>query len=515
MSVKREAERRAFAARAAGGRPTPVARVFPADALTPVTLFRRMRAAGSECFLLESVEGGETIARYTFLGCEPVARLTARDGAIEIDDGSGPRAAGQDFLGALDALATRPGFLPDPDLPPLSSGAVGFLGYDAVRLFEDIPDAHRRDGRIPDALFLRFESVVAFDHARQRLLLVTDVAPESSGEDAAGKAAEDAAARLDRLESLLHAPDPPRPGGAGPAGPSLAGMPRERFLELVAQAQEAIRDGEVYQVVLSQRWTMALDVDPFEVYRALRMLNPSPYLFYLETREASIFGASPEMLVRCRGRHAETRPIAGTAPRGANAAEDAALAERLLADPKERAEHVMLVDLSRNDLGRVSATGSVCVPRYAAVEKYSHVQHIVSEVHGDLAAGRRATEALAACFPAGTLTGAPKIRAMELIDGYEPCRRGVYGGAVGYLDAAGNLDVAIAIRTAVVEGGVCRIQAGAGIVADSVPESEYREAEAKAAAVFRAIEMAREWAAETDSGSRPSPIAVPPSAGQR
>ncbi|MDQ2871012.1 MAG: chorismate-binding protein [Acidobacteriota bacterium] len=514
MSGKREAERRAFAARAAGGHATPVARVFPADALTPVTLFRRMRAAGSECFLLESVEGGETIARYTFLGCEPVARLTARDGAIEIDDGSGPRAAGQDFLGALEALATRPGFVADPDLPPLSSGAVGFLGYDAVRLFEDIPDAHPRDGGIPDALFLRFESVVAFDHARQRLLLVTDVAPEGRGEAAAENAAEAAGARLDRLESLLHAPDPPRPETVGNAGPSegadrsggaKAGMPRERFLELVARAQEAIRDGEVYQVVLSQRWTVALDLDPFEVYRALRMLNPSPYLFYLETREASIFGASPEMLVRVRGRHAETRPIAGTAPRGANAADDAALAERLLADPKERAEHVMLVDLSRNDLGRVSATGTVRVPRYATVEKYSHVQHIVSEVHGELADGRRATEALAACFPAGTLTGAPKIRAMELIDAFEPSRRGVYGGAVGYLDAAGNLDVAIAIRTAVVEGGVCRIQAGAGIVADSVPESEYREAEAKAEAVFRAIDMARDWAIETESIVRPPP----------
>ncbi|MFN2632375.1 MAG: anthranilate synthase component I [Thermoanaerobaculia bacterium] len=511
MSAKREAERSAFAARAADGHATPVARIFPADALTPVTLFRRMRAAGSECFLLESVEGGETIARYTFLGCEPVARLTAREGAIEIEDGSGPRPAGQDFLAALETLATRPGFAADPELPPLSSGAVGFLGYDAVRLFEEIPDANPREGRIPDALFLRFESVVAFDHARQRLLLITDVIPDGPGAEAAGKAAEAAAARLDRLESLLHAPDPPRPGTAGKAGLAQAAVPRERFLELVARAQEAIRDGEVYQVVLSQRWTLTLDVDPFEVYRALRMLNPSPYLFYLETREASIFGASPEMLVRCRGRHVETRPIAGTAPRGADAAEDAGLAERLLADPKERAEHVMLVDLSRNDLGRVSATGSVRVPRYAAVEKYSHVQHIVSEVHGDLAAGRRATDALAACFPAGTLTGAPKIRAMEVIDAFESCRRGVYGGAVGYLDAAGNLDVAIAIRTAVVEGGVCRVQAGAGIVADSVPESEYREAEAKAEAVFRAIEMAREWASEPGASPPPSPFAVRPS----
>ena len=224
------------------------------------------------------------------------------------------------------------------------------------------------------------------------------------------------------------------------------------------------------------------------------MLNPSPYLFYLETREAAVFGASPEMLVRCRGRRIETRPIAGTARRGDSPEEDSELARSLLADPKERAEHVMLVDLSRNDLGRVSAIGSVRVPRYASVEKYSHVQHIVSEVHGELSPGRDATDALAACFPAGTLTGAPKIRAMELIDELEPVRRGVYGGAVGYLDSAGNLDVAIAIRTVVVEDGICRIQAGAGIVADSVPEKEYREAEAKAAALFRAVEVAREWA---------------------
>ncbi len=270
-------------------------------------------------------------------------------------------------------------------------------------------------------------------------------------------------------------------------------MPRERFLEAVAAGKEAILAGDVYQVVLSQRWTARLDVDPFDAYRALRMLNPSPYMFFLETREGTVFGASPEMLVRCRGRQVETRPIAGTARRGATPEEDAALADAMLADPKERAEHVMLVDLSRNDLGRVCEIGSVAVSRYAAVEKYSHVQHLVSDVRGTLAAGRRAVDALAACFPAGTLTGAPKIRAMELIDELEAARRGVYGGVVGYLDAAGNLDVAIAIRTAVVENGICRIQAGAGIVADSVPEKEYREAESKAAALFRAIEMARGW----------------------
>jgi len=497
--TKRETEREAFERLAAGGRPAPVSRVFPADSLTPVMLFRRMRASGAECFLLESVEGGEAIARYTFLGCGPTARLTMRGADVRIEDAAGARTGGT-LLRELERLAVRENFARDPALPPLSSGAVGFLGYDAVRAFERIPDRHSRAGAIPDALFLRFESIAAFDHARQTLLLLTDVDPAGAG--GAPEAASRAMARLDALEALVHAPDPsPSPRAPKAEWSPVPDRSREEFLGRVACAQEAIRDGEVYQVVLSQRWTGRLDVDAFEVYRALRMLNPSPYMFYLETREAVVFGASPEMLVRCRGRRVETRPIAGTAPRGATPEEDGALAERLLEDPKERAEHVMLVDLSRNDLGRVSRIGSVKVPRYATIEKYSHVQHIVSEVEGELAAGRTAKDALEACFPAGTLTGAPKIRAMGLIDELEPVRRGVYGGAVGYLDAAGDLDVAIAIRTAVVEGSECRIQAGAGIVADSVPEMEQRECENKAAALFRAVELAREWAFASGSPS--------------
>ena len=304
---------------------------------------------------------------------------------------------------------------------------------------------------------------------------------------------ERAIERLDRLEQLVFSASWPGTADAGLPVPFEPVASRERFLSAVAQTREAIAAGEVYQAVISQRWTARLDLDPFDVYRALRTLNPSPYLFYLETREATLLGSSPEMLVRCRGREAETRPIAGTVPRGRSPEEDAALAAALLADPKERAEHVMLVDLARNDLGRVCEIGSIRVPRYAAVEKFSHVQHLVSEVHGTLAPGTTAAGLLRACFPAGTLTGAPKIRAMELIDGLESARRGVYGGAVGYFDAAGNCDMAIAIRTAVVEDGICRIQAGAGIVADSVPEKEYAEAEAKAKALFDAVDLAREW----------------------
>jgi anthranilate synthase component 1 len=501
----REAERRDFLSRARARCVVPVARIFPSDPITPVALFRRMRQSGAECFLLESVEGGEAIARYTFLGCEPVARLTLRGKTAQEERGGKRRAVKGGALRALERLAVLPGFQEDPDLPPLSAGAVGFLGYDAVRMFEDIPDRHPREGGIPDGLFLLFDAVVAFDHPRQRLLLLTTLGMSRVSERQ--KAVAAAIARLDRLERFLRE-SAPSPAGRRTAARSRRSkdgsvsfaplQPKEKFLAAVGRAREAILAGDIYQVVLSQRWTAALDVDPFDVYRALRMLNPSPYLFYLETREAAIFGASPEMLVRCRGREVETRPIAGTVGRGASPREDRALAAQLLGDPKERAEHVMLVDLARNDLGRVSEIGSVSVPRYATVEKYSHVQHLVSEVRGTLAPGNKAAAVLSACFPAGTLTGAPKIRAMEIIDELETVRRGVYGGAVGYLDAAGNLDMAIAIRTAVVEDGVCRVQAGAGIVADSVPEKEYREAESKAAALFRAVEIARGWARDVE-----------------
>jgi anthranilate synthase component I len=486
-------ERRRFVEKAAPGGSVPVARSIPSDCLTPVMLFRSLRGSGREAFLLESVEGGESIARYTFLGASPSARFTVRDGRASLEKDGVARELSGPPLEALERLVRRPGLAPDPELPPLACGAVGYLAYDAVRLFERIPDAHPRATGMPDALFLLFDAVAAFDHPRHRLLLLTLLELPEGGDP--GRAADEAIARLDALQALLFAvggAQPERPASLAP--PSFqAETPRAQFIANVAAARNAIAEGEIYQVVLSQRWTARLDVDPFDVYRALRALNPSPYLFYLETREASVLGSSPEMLVRCRGREVETRPIAGTIRRGADAEEDARLAAALAADPKERAEHVMLVDLARNDLGRVCEIGSVRVARYAEVERFSHVQHLVSEVRGRLAPGRTAADALASCFPAGTLTGAPKIRAMEIIDGLEASRRGLYGGAVGYFDAAGNCDVAIAIRAAVAEGGDLRVQAGAGIVADSVPEKEYAEAESKAAALFRAVELAREW----------------------
>jgi len=480
----RGAERDEFLGRAQSGACVPVARVFPSDLLTPVVLFSRMRASGLESFLLESVEGGETVARYTFLGTGPVARWTVEDGQARLEQNGVSRPCAGAPLAGLERIVRR-------ELPPLAAGAVGYLCYDAVRLLEEIPDRHPRDGAIPDALFLLYDAVAAFDHPRQRLLLLTTL--ELSGSSDAEREVDGAVARLDRLEAFLGQPDPPRREATAPSSEFTPLMPKRAFLDAVGAIQEAIAAGEVYQCVLSQRWTARVGLDPFDVYRALRALNPSPYLYYLETREASILGSSPEMLVRCRGQEVETRPIAGTVPRGATPEEDALLAASLLADPKERAEHVMLVDLARNDLGRVCEIGSVTVPRYAAVEKFSHVQHLVSEVRGKLAAGRDAADALAACFPAGTLTGAPKIRAMKLIDSLEAARRGVYGGAVGYFDAAGNCDLAIAIRTAVVEKGLWRVQAGAGIVADSIPEKEYAEAESKARALFTAIDLAREW----------------------
>jgi anthranilate synthase component I len=464
------------------GRVVPVSRTIAEGDADPIDLFRRLRGSGEECFLLESVEGGEAMARYTFLGVAPSARLTVRGATIEVESDGKREASRLPLLASLEAFTVQDRFEPDPRMPPLCAGAVGYLGYDAARLLEDIPDRHARESELPDALFLRFDATVAFDRLRRRLLVTTTSAKGDEGA---------AAARLDRLEALLAADPPAESTGEPPGSRFEPTMAKEDFLGAVETAKEAILSGEIYQVVLSQRWTGALGADPLDVYCALRILNPSPYLFYLETREAAIFGASPEMLVRCRGRTAETRPIAGTIHRGRTVEEDDELAARLLRDPKERAEHVMLVDLGRNDLGRVSETGTVRVTRSAEVERYSHVQHIVSEVRGTLAQGKGPIDALGACFPAGTLTGAPKIRAMELIDALETTRRGIYGGAVGYLDCSGNLDMAIAIRTAVVENGTCRIQAGAGIVADSVPENEYREAESKAEALFRAVEIAR------------------------
>ncbi len=455
-------------------------RTLVADTTTPVAVMRKLLAAGSEAFLLESVEGGTHLARYSFLGAFPRARIAILDGRVSVETEGRREVFRGDPLEAVNRLVLRPDLEREEGDPPFSAGAVGYLTYDAIRLFERIPCRHPRYSKMPDGLFLVFDSVLAFDHARGVLVLQTLDGP--GGEE-----------RLGRLEALVLAADLP-PGPRRSFSVSFSEVTsRRRFLDAVADAKRHIAAGDIYQIQISRRWTGQMPVEAFDVYRALRRINPSPYQFFLRTREAEILGASPEMLIRVRGRRVETRPIAGTYARGGDAAEDRELEARFLRDPKERAEHVMLVDLARNDLGRVCEMGTVSVPEFLRVEKYSHVQHLVSSVTGTLRPSVSALEALAASFPAGTLTGAPKIRAMELIDELETCRRGIYGGAIGYLDASGDLDSCIAIRTMAIEDGLARIQAAAGIVADSVPSREARETEIKSGALFRAAEEAAEY----------------------
>ena len=466
---------------AAGGL-VPVYRELPGDLTTPVSAFRSLAAQSRRAFLLESVAGGERVARYSFLGRDPVSTLEADDAGV-VEDGPAGRARVDRPL--LAAVRERVGEsrADIPSLPRFTGGCVGHLSYDAVRLFERIPARHPPSGA-PLASFSFYRAVVAFDHARQRVVLVANAEP------ACRTAFADAQDTLDAFERDLSRPAsrplPPAPAAdRDPGDGDAAG-----FLEGVARAKRHIERGDVFQVVLSRRRTFESGADPFDVYRALRMVNPSPYMYFLKDGDAAVAGASPEMLVRVEGGRVETRPLAGTRPRSADGDEDRRLEEELRADAKERAEHLMLVDLGRNDLGRVCRFGSVTVPELMAVERYSHVMHLVSAVTGTLAPGRDALDALVAAFPAGTLSGAPKIRAMELIDELEPARRGLYGGALGYLDLRGNLDFCIAIRTIVMEGGRATVQAGAGIVADSDPAAELAETEAKAGAMRAALRLA-------------------------
>jgi anthranilate synthase component 1 len=467
----------------ASGGLVPVYREVPGDLLTPVSAFHALAARAERAFLLESVVGGERLARYSFLGRDPERTLEARGRAVsEAVDGKSRPFAG-DLLSALRARLPRTA-ADLPDLPRFTGGAVGYLTYDAVRLFERLPDRHHAaDGLL--ASFGFYSSLVAFDHVRQRLVLIANAEPGRRA------AFERALSVLDGLEADL------REGGPGPrrkdgALGSAALEDGAGYRRAVLAGKEHIAAGDIFQVVLSRQRTLECGLDPFTVYRALRMVNPSPYMYFLKDGDFAVAGASPEMLVRVEGRRVETRPIAGTRARGKTEAEDLRLEQELLADEKERAEHVMLVDLGRNDLGRVCRFASVTVPEFMKVERYSHVMHIVSSVTGELAEGRDALDALVAAFPAGTLSGAPKIRAMEIIDELEPAARGLYGGALGYLDLRGNLDFCIAIRTLVFRDGRATLQAGGGIVADSDPGAEQRETEAKAEALGAALRLAGE-----------------------
>jgi len=468
----------------------PVCREIMADLLTPVSAFLKIAEHSDYAFLLESVEGGEHVGRYSFLGKDPFLILRGRDGRASIEQAGVRAERVEPFIDVLRSLMTEFQAPFVADLPRFTGGAVGYFDYDAAEWFEPAVRLKKPGTDRDQAGFMVFDTVLAFDHVKHRILAIAN-ARLRPGEDL--RALYDfACAKIDFLERELerNLSRPPRT----PAAPFevRANQTREAFESSVRKIQEDIAAGEIYQAVLSQRFDAETPASPFDVYRALRYVNPSPYMYFIRMGTEAIVGASPEMLVRVEGRHVETHPIAGTRRRGATEDEDQRLADELRRNEKERAEHVMLVDLGRNDIGRVAEIGSVRVPQYMGLERYSHVMHLVSRVEGKLAQDKDRLDALVATFPAGTLTGAPKIRAMQIIGELEPTRRGLYGGAVGYLDFAGNLDFCIAIRTIAMRGQAAQIQAGAGIVADSVPQAEYEETRDKARAVIRALEMAQE-----------------------
>ena len=469
----------------------PVYKAVTADLLTPVLAYLKVQAENPHAFLLESIEGGEKIARYSFLGCNPYLTLSSRGDKVEIvRSGERMQRKGQ-LLDVMRKITER--YLPVtvPGLPPFVGGAVGYVSYDAVRWVEKIPQTGEDDLNLDDAMMMFFSTILAFDHARQQILIISNAFIEESAPQLEAKY-QKAVAEIEALEALLNQPVAIPPfGKAGDGSERIqSNFSKGDYLAAVDKAKEHIRAGDIFQAVLSQRFTAEVTCDPFNVYRALRIVNPSPYMFFLKLGECSVIGSSPEMLVRIVNGKAYYRPIAGTRPRGANEDEDALLAEELKADEKEKAEHIMLVDLGRNDLGRVCEFGSVEVLDLMLIEKYSHVMHLVSSLRGDLRLDLDRFDALMACFPAGTVTGAPKVRAMEIIDSLEPTRRGVYAGAILYLDFSGNLDSCIAIRTLVVKDGKAYIQAGGGIVADSVPEIEFQETINKSRALVKAVEMA-------------------------
>jgi len=468
----------------------PVWREVLGDLETPVGVYRKLGAEPNS-FLLESVEHGERWGRYSFIGVNPFSIMTARDGSVRFEGATPPAAAGApDPLTALESAlgAYR---APDlPGLPPLHGGAVGYVGYDAVRYIEQLPQTTTDDLGLPELWLLFTGQLLVFDHLRQRMSVISNVV---IGDDPAAQY-DEAVAQAEQLIARLRAATGPSKLEAPRLDAIVDGLrsnqqPQE-YMDKVSRAKESIAAGEIFQVVPSQRFEVDTTAEPFDVYRVLRLVNPSPYMFFFQHPDMAIVGSSPEPHLRVFGREATIRPIAGTRPRGATPAEDDKLAAELLADEKERAEHVMLVDLARNDLGRVCTPGTVRVEDLMIIERYSHVMHIVSSVRGELAEGKTAFDALKASFPAGTVSGAPKIRAMEIIDQLEPTRRGPYAGAVGYFDFSGNLDTCIALRTGYLRDGKAILQAGAGIVADSVPEREEQETRDKARAFFTAVRAA-------------------------
>ena len=477
----------------------PVYRRLLSDALTPVSAFRHLDSGGSAC-LFESVIGGEKVGRYSFLAANPTMTLSARSNAITIVDGNGSKTISSD--NPLDELRRRLKSVTAAhldELPPFVGGAIGYAGYDVIRYTEHLPSAPKDDRGLPDLSFAFYDEMVIFDNVNKTMVVVALAWIDREGDDRDGSsddAYRQASERVDRVVERLSSAScaaPPSdvtsPAGSIPPPTPKSNYNQSQFEAAVRKCVEYIRAGDIFQVVLSQRFELPLTVDPFEIYRTLRVVNPSPFMFFVRTPETTLVGSSPEIMCRVVDDVVTVRPLAGTRRRGATPDEDNRLAAELLADEKERAEHVMLVDLGRNDVGRVARYGSVQLSDVMTIERYSHVMHITSNVTGRLAEGKDAFDALAASLPAGTVSGAPKVRAMEIIDELEPHRRGPYAGAVGYFDYAGNMDTCIALRTIVIQDKKAYIQAGAGIVADSVPASEYQETLSKARGLLRAVEL--------------------------
>jgi anthranilate synthase component I len=472
----------------------PVYRTLLADLETPVSVYMKLAQSGNISFLLESVEGGEQVGRYSFLGVNPKGTITIKDNQVirTHHDKSTTRELrpGENPLLAIKQEFSRVKPVKIDGLPRFVGGAVGFVGYDVVRYFERLPDTASKELDVPDAAFLMPDTLVIFDHAKHQLILLANAHNTGDPDDAY----DDAVRRLDDLVAALRAPQPETPAAPGVLETEFSSnVTREKYEQNVRDAKEYIAAGDAFQIVISQRFQRQTQADPFSIYRALRALNPSPYMFFLRFgADFTLMGASPEMMVRLEDGVATVRPIAGTRPRGGSQAEDDQLAVELLNDPKERAEHVMLVDLGRNDLGRVCTYGTVKVPDMMYIERYSHVMHIVSQVMGRLNPDMDAFDLLAATFPAGTLSGAPKVRAMEIIEELEGQRRGPYGGAVGYFSFDGSMDTCITIRALLMQGDTIYMQSGAGIVADSDPATEYQETINKARAISVAIRQAEE-----------------------
>ena len=469
----------------------PVVDALSADLLTPLAVYLKLAANSTNSFLLESVEGGETLARYSFIGADPFLTVTGNDEEIELTDANGTTNLRTPMLAYLREHFAKYKVYEDGSLPSFIGGAIGAMNFSCSSWFEPTLKATMKPG--DDAsTFMFFRLIVAFDHAKQTVSIVSLVFTNDVPNDDLDAAFEAARAKNSEIRDLLENGELrlDRAKAAGSLELSTSNWSKDDFENAVAEVKQLIRAGEAYQVVLSQCFTVPTNASPVSIYRAIRRLNPSPYMFLIRNSGRSVIGASPEMLVRVRGNTMEYRPIAGTRPRGATPGEDANLAEEMRADRKEVAEHLMLVDLGRNDLGRVAEYGSVKVDSLMHVEKYSHVQHLVSFLSAKLRDGLDRFDALASCFPAGTVSGAPKVRAIEIIEQLEPSPRGIYAGTVGYIDYAGNLDTCIAIRALSLENGIAKVQAGAGIVADSVPEREFEETVNKAKAMIKAIEAA-------------------------